>query len=379
VLGEIQQKCGLNFNNPIIDKDPIMIGIGSIPMRSNPRFSARLCRAADTDPGHQPAIWKTVLGLFLATALISWLFAVPADAQSSRATYVSGMGLDTNPCTAAAPCLTLQTALARTAPGGQIYPLDSADYGYVTIDKAVSILAGRGATGVLATSSLSGVNVHAGPSDIVTLQGLDIDGAGSGANGIQFNSGASLNIQDSVIRGFTNGINFQPSASSTLLVSETLISNNSTGINLHGAATSTGVLNDVQLVNNGTGVSAVGTSSAGPVSLSIQNSVVANNSAVGVLSGAYSAVNVSNSTIVNNVVGLQAQNTSAVLKAYGSTVTGNGTGWLAANGGQVISSANATGGNTTGNAAPPTTAASYLVSATGAYLLTQNGNYITAQ
>jgi hypothetical protein len=43
---------------------------------------------------------------------------------------------------------------------------------------------------------------------IINLQGLDIDGAGSGASGIQFNTGGSLNVQNSVIRGFSNGINF---------------------------------------------------------------------------------------------------------------------------------------------------------------------------
>ena len=50
---------------------------------------------------------------------------------------------------AVSPCRTLQAAVARTAPGGQILPLDSANYGHVTIKQAVSILNGRGATGVI--------------------------------------------------------------------------------------------------------------------------------------------------------------------------------------------------------------------------------------
>ena len=63
---------------------------------------------------------------------------------------------------------------------------------------------------MLAASSVSGITINAGPSDVINLQGLEIDGAGSGANGIQFTSGSALNIKDSVIRSFTNGISFQP-------------------------------------------------------------------------------------------------------------------------------------------------------------------------
>jgi len=320
-------------------------------MQSNRGFSpisaADVCRQAKR--------CKTALGHFLAIILASWLSAVPAEAQATR-TYVSGAGKDTNACTADAPCLTLQTALARTAPGGQIYPLDSANYGYVTINKAVSIMTGRGATGVLATSSLTGVAINAGANDIITLQGLDIDGAGSGANGIQFISGASLNIQDSVIRGFTTGINFQPSGASALLVSKTLISNNSTGINFRSTAASTGALNDVQIVNNGTGVVALGASSTSPANLSFQGSLVANSGSAGIVAGAFSGVSIANSTVTNNVIGLQAQTATSLVQVSGSSVTGNRTAWQATNGGQVLSaSKNSFGGNASGDTASSAT------------------------
>jgi len=323
-------------------------------MRWNLQFSPRLphVRTADTD--RQVATWKNVFGPFLAVSLASCLFAVPANAQTATSTYVSGVGLDTNPCTAVAPCRTLQTALGRTSPGGQIYSLDSANYGYVSIKMSVSILSGRGVTGVLATSSLTGLNINAGANDVITLQGLDIDGAGSGASGIQFTSGAALNIQDSVIRGFTNGINFQPGGASSLLVSKTLISNNSTGINLHGAAASTAVLNDVQLVGNGTGLAATGASSTASANVTLQNSVIANNRTVGVAAGASSAVSIASSTVTNNAVGLQAQASSSLVQASKSTLTGNRTAWQAANGGQVLSASNnAFGGNTGGDTGPP--------------------------
>src|SRR5580692_5787740 len=99
------------------DKGRVTTGIGSIQMSWNLVFSPHLPRVQTADTGrHQVAIWKNVFRPFLAVALASCLLAVPADAQTANSTYVSGVGLDTNPCTAVAPCRTLQTALGRTAP-----------------------------------------------------------------------------------------------------------------------------------------------------------------------------------------------------------------------------------------------------------------------
>src|SRR5258708_25134143 len=142
---------------------------------------------------------------FIPIILVAGILQLePAYGQAMR-TYVSGTGKDGTACTLANPCRTLQAALKLTNPGGEIQSLDSADYGYVTINQAVTLLGAHGATGVLA-ANVSGVTINAGANDVVTLKGLEIDGSGSGVNGIQFNSGAALNVLDSVIRGFSAGI-----------------------------------------------------------------------------------------------------------------------------------------------------------------------------
>src|SRR5207302_3626912 len=139
----------------------------------------------------------------------------------TKRSYVSGQGNDSWQCTEAHPCRTFQAALALTIPGGEIYALNSANYGYLTINHAVSINSER-AAGVLAGSSVTGITISAGATDTVTLRGLDIDGAGSAASGIQFTSGGALDVQNAVIRGFATGISFQPSGSSMLTVDSTL-------------------------------------------------------------------------------------------------------------------------------------------------------------
>jgi hypothetical protein len=49
---------------------------------------------------------------------------------------------------------------------------------------------------VLATSSVTGITINTGANDIINLRGLEIDGAGSGANGILFNTGGLFSDDD---------------------------------------------------------------------------------------------------------------------------------------------------------------------------------------
>src|SRR6478752_2955435 len=72
------------------------------------------------------------------------------SATPQMRTYVSGLGSDANPCTVSAPCQTFQRALAMTVAGGTIFVLDSANYGPVTINKAVTITSEGSMAGVLA-------------------------------------------------------------------------------------------------------------------------------------------------------------------------------------------------------------------------------------
>jgi hypothetical protein len=264
-------------------------------------------------------------------------------------TYVSGTGNDSNPCTAAKPCLTFKGALALTVAGGEIYVLDSANYGPVTINKGLTITSEGAVAGVLVTSG-AGITISASATDVINLRGLDIDGSGSGSVGIQFNSGQSLNIQKSAIRNFTgSGINFAPSAASALFVADTtLINNGSNGISLTNYAT--GALTRITATNNGAAILAYGSG----VSLTVTDSVASKNTyGIGASS---SAVMVRSSTFNSNSVGISADQ-SAVVRVGQSTITANVTGWQGTNSGQVVSYGNNNvSGNTTDGTATATVA-----------------------
>src|SRR5262245_37102958 len=151
-----------------------------------------------------------------------------AHAASQR-TFVSGLGVDTNPCSLTSPCRSFAGALVNTLPGGEIYVLDTAGYGAVTINQAVSIVNQTSTAGATATSG-NAITITAGPSDKIVLRGLTIVGANTASNGIVFTSGGSLSVEDCSISQFTfGGILFEPNAPANLTISRTRVANLKTG------------------------------------------------------------------------------------------------------------------------------------------------------
>src|SRR5215472_12086139 len=122
-----------------------------------------------------------IVGMF---ALATLVFCSLASAQATR-TWVSGVGDDANPCSRTAPCKTFAGAISKTAASGEINCLDPGGYGAVTITKAISIVC-NGVVGSVLVSGTNGIVVQAGPSDQVTLRGIEINGIGTGINGIRF-------------------------------------------------------------------------------------------------------------------------------------------------------------------------------------------------
>jgi hypothetical protein len=145
--------------------------------------------------------------------ILAALASLPACAQPSRV-FVSGHGLDTNPCSVTEPCRTFQVAHNTAIANGEIDVLDPAGYGPLTISKGISIQA-HGFGGITATSG-NAITVAVTTGEPVSLNGLLIDGGGTGSIGIQVNSGASLAIDHCSIRHFGSGIVISPSSGTTI-------------------------------------------------------------------------------------------------------------------------------------------------------------------
>src|SRR5580704_15680182 len=149
---------------------------------------------------------KTTLALpltLLAIALVPALHAVPAMAQENR-TFVSSTGNDGNNClNTATPCRHFSATYDATPAGGEIDVLDPGNYGGLTITGPVSIQGHGWASSAASPNGGATFIINARTNDQINIRGVLLDGLGApGSVAIQFNSGGSLNIQDSVIRNF---------------------------------------------------------------------------------------------------------------------------------------------------------------------------------
>jgi hypothetical protein len=290
-------------------------------------------------------LWLVLLAVLLPT--------VPASAQATR-TWVSGVGDDVNPCSRTAPCKTFAGAISKTATAGEINVLDPGAFGAVTITKSITISSAGFEAGVLATLGSNGIVINAAASSVVVLRGLDIEGAGSGGNGIRFLAGAALHVEGCTINNFTGrGILFEPNGAAELVVRNSEI-RNSVGANGGGIfvkPVSGGfarvAIDDVRLNNNTFGLrieggtqavvsrsSATGNSTngflavataIGSAELNLDSCVASNNAAAGVRTDNFGAtIRISQCTVTGNVQNGLLPNAGAIVSFGNNVVEGNG-------------------------------------------------------
>jgi hypothetical protein len=241
---------------------------------------------------------KYLTKLLVAFAAMFMLHATPAAAQATR-TWVSGVGDDANPCSRTAPCKTFAGSISKTAAGGEINCLDSGGFGAVTITKSITISC-TGVTGGVLVSGTNGIIINAGATDRIVIDGLDIEGLGTGLNGINILSARDVIVRNTSIRNFTvAGITVNSGTNQAALVVENSI-----------------VFNSVR------GVQVIAPTVAG--SARIYDSLITGNSVAGVSSnGAQARVEISGNQIVRTPKSTEKLS-SGVINSYGDNVLSTG-------------------------------------------------------
>jgi hypothetical protein len=268
---------------------------------------------------------------------------------------VSGVtGNDSNPCSVTAPCKTFAGAISKTAAGGEIDALDPGGYGGVTITKSITISGGGFTAGVL-VSGTDGITIDTtGDHDTVTLQGLDINGFGTGLSGVHILHAGAVHLVDDDIYGFTDpAIEFEPSAPvasvvPTLNVDGSRIhDNNQAGLlAIPPAGKAINVfVNDSTFENNGCGlVASAVPRDAGAFTLAGCGAMTSGAS-VGTVK-----LTSAGATITGNAgAGVMSSGANATSFLSSDLISGNGTGLSPVDGGHIVSvgSENAIVGNTT--------------------------------
>jgi hypothetical protein len=239
----------------------------------------------------------------MGAAMLVLCLASPAKAMGLTRAWVSGHGTDASGCGAVAnPCRSLQYVHDDIiVSGGEVDILDPAGYGAITITKAISIVNDGVGTAGVQTALGNAITINAGASDAVTLRGLDIDGLGTGANGIVFNSGGSLTVTNSTARHFAYSGDSQDTGNGTgngILIAPTsgpvnfFISNTTTSANGFGGiyymppgggANANGVIDNVMATDNLNGIAVNTAGTSGALALTISKSTTSNNSYSGML------------------------------------------------------------------------------------------------
>jgi hypothetical protein len=293
----------------------------------------------------------------LMVALASYLSANSAYALNDHS-WISSTGGGMAACTRADPCLDFPTAQAATKPGGIVSLLDAGSVNAVNgfnVTKSLIIRA-EGIDAGSSTSPASGLwmSITVGPTDVVTVEGLKLDGL----LGIAFNSGGHLHVVKCVINsggsGIANnaGIRFQPNSASKLSVTDTVISNMGSGTGggiliIPQAGGSARVnLERVTVNGNAFGIAVDGSGSTAGINVTIADSMIGGNSQDGIVAttpsgGAPIGVLVTNTKSVNNNnFGIRSIGANVTVRVNNSDIAGNGTGLSSSGGGALLSFGN---------------------------------------
>ena len=283
------------------------------------------------------------VSMHLAAGIAFSLLATSASAQVARV-FLAGTGNDAGDCTnQSTPCRSLQGAVTACPVNGEIIILDNGGYGGASITKSLTVNASAGVVAFIARS----IFVNIASTDKVVLRGLSMNGIVFGdTDGILFQGSGTLVLENSIMAGFYDGI-YQTAAGSNLIVNNCEFRNNTTaGVwNASGSNTNsnTAIENSRFEYNGNSAVRA----DSGTASVSIRNSVFANNSE-GVIAFSLSQTQpvlivVDTCTIAHNTRGIEAAANaaaSATVRVTNSTIYHNVYGMFLVNSGTIESYGN---------------------------------------
>jgi Right handed beta helix region len=269
----------------------------------------------------------------------------PAQALNYH-TWVSNAGADTASCgDLPTPCQTITFAVNRTQAGGKVTCKDGIFSQGASITKTITVVCD-----VPNTNNTTGspfiFSIQTGANDIVTLKGLNTDGAGTiNGSGIDFSGSGTLVLDNVTATGWINsGVHFAPNGPSRLVVSNSLFSNNGSGTTggaIHVRPTGSGfaqvAIEHSTISGNVYGIGADATLGT-RINITVSDSLISANRQDGINatsgSGGFLAVLVDLARVVNNArTGIIATG-GATARVTRSSLTGNNS----AVAGQVLSS-----------------------------------------
>jgi Right handed beta helix region len=286
---------------------------------------------------------RIIAKLFAVTLVLTAFFRV-APVVAGPAVWVSGTGVDTNPCTATQPCATFTRAMdvLGGSVGGQINCLNSpqaVDGGFGLFD---TISLTIDCAGVFETAASNfGALTFEGPNQSMKIRNLTISGFSGGYPAVTVTGSGALIIENCVFenfnaRGAGPALQIEPTGPLNLVIKNTRVSSNAAaGVLIKPAAggSVTGTFDGVTITNNAGGLRTDTTN--GAVTVDISNSTISNNANNGLIAiggaGGQNMVSVRNDVIASNSqAGIEASGGNAAVLVNNTLLDSNTGGALSA-------------------------------------------------
>jgi hypothetical protein len=266
----------------------------------------------------------------LTCAAMALAFTLAAHATSNQ-TFISATGNDTNPCTSAQPCLTINHALTVTTVGGEIVVATSGTYAPATIDQAVNITAPASVDASISVTTAGENAITVNSTGNVSINGLTLRGHAAGGDGILVTQVGVLRLINMQIQNFTtNGVEFKSADSDMNVYSSNFLNNGNDGIRIDAAGAKAWVVGSSFDSNTNAGAD----SGLGKMSIADSN---AHNNAVGFFANGGS-ITLYNTRAIFNTTGFKVSATGH-LRFANCLLSDNTAAWDVVTGG-VLSGSN---------------------------------------
>lgn len=135
------------------------------------------------------------------------------------------------------PLQDFRGAISKTAAAGEINVLDPGGFGALTITKSITLRADYVEAGVLVSGTNGIVVSLSNTTDRVVIEGLDIEGLGTGLDDVKIIGTGTTHIIRCAIRHFIgNGINLVGTGGARAIVQDSIVTNNTGGFNIAAAS-----------------------------------------------------------------------------------------------------------------------------------------------
>ena len=212
---------------------------------------------------------------FMALALALAALLAQSPARAAAVVWVSSTGSDSNPCHPDSPCATFDHAIKTTSGASEVECVTPGTFATAGLDIASAITIN--CPGGVVVGNVS-VSISSG---VVILRGIEIQGLGASADGLDF-SGGELVLDSVKINGFS-GIGLDVQSSGTISVTDSQFTGNTDGIVVEpSSGTALVSLSHVDVEHNSLNGIFLGGFAAGESQVHLTDSVVANNGGVGI-------------------------------------------------------------------------------------------------